>query len=150
MMMSFHLGDAESYRWTVTSNEIRITVLPNAAVLNDLAVRFRHAVEIRDPAARTYGQRLSSELLKDLPQRTPGHWLLALSGRLLEAPLAALVVGPENGPRYLIEDKVLEVVPGAWAIGENNPYLRKLRSELATPSTISRIRVLQNKPRWRP
>ena len=72
-------------------------------------MRIRGAIEL--------GRRLGRTLF-DQTGPTASHWLLTLEGVLFEAPLSALVTSlPGAMPRFLVEDRTLEIVPGAWAAG---------------------------------
>ncbi len=117
-LVSFHVGPAVSYRWVVAGSEVTLKRLPGRQVIDDLVDRFRADVRNGAPGSvSAAGRELYSVLFEGVPM-TPQHWLLALDGKLFEAPLAALATTVEGGvPRYLIEDVVLETTPGAWAVG---------------------------------
>lgn len=123
MLVSFNLGERVSYRWDTSSSGLTVTALPPEGPLNQLADDFRHAVESDDPARVSLGLRLYSILFVGITSAPNQTWLLALDGRLFEIPFAALVTSVESGaPRYLVEDRAVEVVPGAWAVGAGLPF----------------------------
>jgi tetratricopeptide (TPR) repeat protein len=120
-LVSFYMGPVVSYRWVVSGSRVTLKRLPGRQVIDDLVDRFRADVRNGAPGSvSAAGRELYSVLFEGAPM-SPRRWLLALDGKLFEAPLAALVTAAGEGvPRYLIEDVVLETTPGAWAVG-NNP-----------------------------
>jgi CHAT domain-containing protein len=125
ILISFHLGDRTSYRWDTSTTGLRVTSLPAAKVLNNLATKFRNAILQNEPNAVEVGRRLYSTLFDKIEADNGATWLLALEGNLFEIPVAALVTGGTAGrPHYLIEDRAVEVVPGAWAVGANDGIRR--------------------------
>jgi CHAT domain-containing protein len=122
-LMSFHLGQQASYCWTINQSRFSVSVLPSAEILNRLATQFKLAVENNDSKANSIGSQLYTELLQKPSAGATGDWLLALDGRLFEIPFAALTTNTHNGvSQYLVESNTTQIVPGAWAIG-NNPQV---------------------------
>ncbi len=117
-LMSFHLGDQESYRWTVTGGSIHVAKLPSAARLTNQVSAFRDALTAGKPEAPRLGYELYQTLFSGDPEPAPRELVLAIEGPLHDLPFAALVTGfTPTGPKYLIEQSTLEIVPGAWAAG---------------------------------
>lgn len=122
-LVSFYVGPAVSYRWVVSGSEVTVKRLPGRQVIDDLVDRFRADVRNGAPGSVSAAGRQLYPVLFDGVPMNPRRWLLALDGKLFEAPLAALATGIDGGaPRYLIEDVVLETTPGAWAVG-NTPLV---------------------------
>jgi tetratricopeptide (TPR) repeat protein len=121
-LMTFHLGASTSYRWDTGTFPLRVLQLPSSMVLNKLALEFRDAVECSKPNSIELGRKLYSLLFAGTdPRPSSGAWLLALEGRLFDIPFGALVTAVQNGrPRFLLEDRAVEIVPGAWAVGTAN------------------------------
>jgi len=120
-LMSFHLGEHSSYRWTVSADRISVDVLPRAATINRLASQFRRAIEAGEPKANRLGAALYRTLFTGVREGSPhttSEWLLALDGNLFEIPFGALTVNATG--QYLVEQRTLEVVPGAWAVGTSS------------------------------
>jgi CHAT domain-containing protein len=115
-LVSFYLGPTVSYRWVVSKSQIALKKLPARREITDLVDRFRAEVRNGAPGSMTAGRHLYSVLLEGVPME-PRHWLLALDGKLFEAPLAALVTDEDGAESYLVEKVVLETTPGAWAVG---------------------------------
>ncbi len=117
--MSFHLGQQDSYRWTITRQTIQVVRLPARSEIESLSSRFRASVEQSHPDASLLGRQLYQILFGETAASLPPNWFLALEGPLFQVPLAALVTGISDGhPQFLIQRNSIEVVPGAWALGE--------------------------------
>ncbi len=119
LLLSFHLGETESYLWAVTLKTLRIHKLPPAPQLREQIREFRDAVRIGNKEAGNLGERLYAELFGDLePQEVRKHaWLLSLEDSLFELPFAALVTAKKDGKvDYLAEKHSLQIVPGALSL----------------------------------
>ncbi|MCS6953062.1 MAG: CHAT domain-containing tetratricopeptide repeat protein [Bryobacterales bacterium] len=114
-LLSFHLGEPDSYLWIVTRDGLRVRRLSPARRLEQLTERLAAAVRAGRPA-EVEGAALYKELFGSLPdsiQRKP-RWILTLDGRLYDAPLAALVTGYDSGkPVYLVERHIVTLAPSA-------------------------------------
>lgn len=114
---SFHVGEQESYRWTVTDRHFSVDKLPGRAQLSESIRAFRTAVLDGAGDAPALGAQLFGTLFGSLdPSVHEKHrWSFALDAGMFELPFAALVTGrQENGrPVYLVERHALRVVPGA-------------------------------------
>lgn len=120
--ISFHLGEARSHRWELTQGGVRWSTLPPRSVIDGLAKRFRAAVQQNRTEMKALGLELNRMLFggMDTVTNRAGHWLLDLDGELFGAPLAAVTSTADGRERFLIEDRTLRVVPGAWSL-LNNP-----------------------------
>jgi CHAT domain-containing protein/tetratricopeptide (TPR) repeat protein len=122
VLISFQLGEKVSYRWTVTKEGASIWMLPPRNVLTRLVADFESAIRNGDRRSISVGRRLYTELFAGLPDRAEAAhaWLLSLDDALFDVPFSALVAG-RNGSRpvYLTQRHSIEIVPGAWAVGES-------------------------------
>lgn len=118
-LLSFTLGSAQSYLWTVTSTNLTLHQLPGQKTVEEQVRQFRAAVHT--PAKRTAlpaaGQALSKTLFSQIPARVleKSEWLLAPDGELLDAmPFAALPIYKDGGTYHpLLAEHSLRVLPGA-------------------------------------
>jgi len=118
-LLSFHLGERESYAWVVTRGYAGLRVLAGRERIAEQVRRFVDAVRSGSGAAAEAGSELYNTLFKGVGESagTKTHWALALDDVLFSAPLAALVVdGASSRPVYLMELRALQVVPSAHAI----------------------------------
>ncbi len=122
LVLSFYLGQRESYVWAVTRRRLELHRLPAGAELRGSISRFREAVMAGGSAISgespgdKLGEDLYQRLFGSLDQRVTAKtsWLLSLDKDLFELPFAALVTGRENGrPVYFAERHTSEVIPGA-------------------------------------
>lgn len=103
VLLSFHLGESESFLWAVTRNSLRLYPLASRSRIRQRVEDFRDAVQSGKPEAEGLGRQLYRDLfgsLQDDEESKPA-WLLSLEDALFELPFAALVPGPEqaNGKR---------------------------------------------------
>jgi CHAT domain-containing protein len=120
--LSFHLGQRNSYLWSVTRRQLHLYRLGSRRRLADQAVRFADAVRRGLPDAETRGSELYRMLFSSLDSTvlSKRHWLLALDDTLFEAPLAAIVIGHKDGKSvYLIERHSIQLVPSALLLSEH-------------------------------
>ena len=116
VVLSFHLGESESYLWAVTRQRVSLHRLPPAKRLKEDVGGFRDAVRWGRGDAAELGERLNRELFGHLSAQQAGKhaWLLSLEDALFELPFAALVTKREGGNvEYLVERHSLQIVPGA-------------------------------------
>lgn len=121
--LSFHLGERNSYLWTVTRQKLHLYRLGSRQQLAAQAVQFANAVRHGLPEAELRGSELYRALFSDLDADvlSKQHWLLALDDALFEAPLAAMVVGHKDGkPVYLIERHSIQLIPSGLMLPEDN------------------------------
>jgi CHAT domain-containing protein/tetratricopeptide (TPR) repeat protein len=115
-LLSFHLGEPESYLWAITREGLELKKLPPRSHVRARVERFTAALGQGAADAPGLAETLYRELLGGLRESTRGKrdWLLTLEDVLFELPFAALAESSgAGGPKYLIEGHSLEVVPGA-------------------------------------
>jgi len=142
LLLSVHVGDQESYLWTVTNQTLSLRRLPGASEIRVEVARFREAIrsgvsrsELRglpqkagasdttvgeaargEERSEHIGERLYAELFGGLSREEANkrEWLLSLDDALFELPFAALLTERKGGKvTYLIEEHSVQVVPGA-------------------------------------
>jgi len=114
-LFSFHLGDPDSWLWTVDPTGITLYRLPARTEIDAWAERFSHAIRENDPDLTAAGASLFGRLFGQVPSRVTRHrrWFLSLDQALFDVPMAALVEGHGAAQAYLAEHHVIQVIPGA-------------------------------------
>jgi CHAT domain-containing protein len=115
-LLSFSLGDQESYMWAVTTRDCRLLRLPAGREIAKSVERFQEALRSGAPAASRLGNELYRMLFGGLPREFTrlSRWKLVLDDALFGLPFAALVSRYEGErPVYLVADHEVEVLPGA-------------------------------------
>jgi CHAT domain-containing protein len=130
VLLSFHLGERQSFLWAVTRNSLRLYPLAPRSRIRQSIKEFRDAVESGRPKAVEMGQQLYHDLFGQLgEERSKTRWLLSLEDALFEVPFAALVpeavdTGPQfdqqRGRMYLVEQHSLQIVPGAFLLKQKS------------------------------
>lgn len=153
VLLSFHLGDRESYRWEVTQHSLRWKRIAAKEEIRGQVLAFADAVKRGRPEAVERGQKLYKELFGGISEESERKqsWLLSLEGTLFQVPFAALVTGQVNGEAsYLVSKHSVQTIPGAmllrkrpevgagWLLGVGDPIYNA-----ADPRWVR----LQ-KPRW--
>ena len=132
VLLSFYLGQEESYVWAVTRETITVHRLAPAAQIRSEVKEFRSAVRGRGVVgggvvgggevvggsrdAEDRGERFYRDLFGDLRPEETGKetWLLSVDDALFELPFAALVTERRGGHvKYLVQKHALQVIPGA-------------------------------------
>ena len=150
-LISFHLGEPQSYVWAIAREGVELHELPGRNRLGAQLQQFATAVRSGSASAMDLGQNLYTILFGALAPRTirQRHWALAVEDVLFRTPLAALVV--ERGPMrpvYLIERHSIRFVPSAYGVAER-------RAGRAKPGRSERFVGLGDPvynaadPRWR-
>lgn len=135
VLLSFHLGDSESYVWAVTRTTLRMQKIAAANVIRTEVLALEDAVREGRPEAVGLGERLYKELFGWLRQEAKQpSWLLSLDGVLFETPFAALVTERKGGKvSYLVSKHSVQTIPGAlllsrrreagtgWFLGVGDP-----------------------------
>lgn len=123
LFLSFHLGDSESYLWTVTRDAVRLHRLAPAARIRGAVQEFRQAVQAGAAGTTEAGIRLYDLLFGSLRPQDGGRrdWIMSGEDVLFEAPLAAVVEGKGSALKYLVERHSLRMVPGAWTLTPVRP-----------------------------
>jgi len=115
-LLSFHLGERQSFLWAVNRQRFRLYALPCKAHLATGIAQFEQAVRTGQDSATKLGRQLYRELFEQLAPtfREQPRWILALDEQLFRIPFGALVVDTA-GPRpvYLAEQHSLRITTGA-------------------------------------
>jgi CHAT domain-containing protein/tetratricopeptide (TPR) repeat protein len=129
-VVSFFLGEPDSFRWTITRASVTFHRLPSRAVIDAQVSRVRDV--LRAPgdvaAARQEADALSALLLDGLDLRTGGPLVVVPHGALHYIPFDILT----HGGRLLIERHAITYAPSLNSLA----YLRR------TPAPSSDFRVL--------
>jgi CHAT domain-containing protein len=116
VLLSFHLGNTESYLWAVTRDALHLYRIAGKRDIRGQVVKFEDSVQAGRPEAVELGVRLYQELFGQLEQSVAAKpsWLLSLEGTLFEAPFAALVAEQKGGKvSYLVSKHSVQTIPGA-------------------------------------
>ena len=113
-LLSFHLGERQSFLWAVSRNRFRLYALPDKSHLTADIQNFAEAIRTRRDAATYLGGQLYYELFGHLDAsfRDKPQWILALDEQLFRVPFGALVVD-SAGPVYLAERHAIRITTGA-------------------------------------
>jgi CHAT domain-containing protein/tetratricopeptide (TPR) repeat protein len=119
VLLSFYLGNTESYRWSATRSSLILERIGARGRIAELGRVFREAVQRNEPRAAELGAILYAELFGSLgrEERSKPCWLLSLEGELFNLPYAALV-SERRGSRltYVVMGHTVQVVPGALSL----------------------------------
>jgi CHAT domain-containing protein/tetratricopeptide (TPR) repeat protein len=121
VLLSFHLGNSNSYLWAVTREQIKMYRITARGKIRAQILKLRDAVQEGRPEAVELGERVYEELFGQLGQAVTQKpsWLLSLEGELFEAPFAALVTEQKGGKvRYLVSEHSVQITPGALLLSE--------------------------------
>ncbi len=135
VLLSFHLGERQSFLWAVTRNSLRLYPLAPRSRIRQSIKEFRDMVQAERPEADELGKQLYHDLFGGLgEERSKTAWLLSLEDALFELPFAALV--PESdisrprftgqqstgkrGTMYLVERHSLQIVPGVFLLKQRH------------------------------
>lgn len=140
-LLSFTLGNAQSYLWAVTSKDLTLYQLPGRKTVEDQVRQFRTAVH--EPAKRsglaTAGRALTKSLFSQLPQSIAQkpEWLIAPDGELLNAmPFAALPLRSDGtADQPLVSAHSLRILPSAM-LPETKGAARKSETFLGVGDPI--------------
>jgi CHAT domain-containing protein len=116
VLLSFHLGDRESYLWAVTRKTLRLYRIAGRGVIQAQVEALTNAVRAGWLEAVELGEVLYKELFGQLEQEAAAKssWLLSLEGALFEAQFAALVTEQKGGKvSYLVSKHSVQTIPGA-------------------------------------
>lgn len=145
VLLSFHLGDRESYLWVVTREALQIKKIAAKEELRPGILAFETAVRTGRPEAVELGEELYQKLFGQLGQAVMDKpsWLLSLEGMLFEVPFAALVVERKGDKvNYLVSKHSVQTIPGALLLSK--------RPEAGTGSFLGVGDPIYNvaDPRW--
>jgi CHAT domain-containing protein len=121
VLLSFHLGDRESYLWAVTRDSLQLQKIAAKSVIRTRVLALSDAVRAGRPEAVELGEKLYAELFGQLEQEAAAKpsWLLSLEGTLFEAPFAALVTEQKGGKvNYLVSKHSVQTIPGALLLSK--------------------------------
>ncbi|MDQ6665295.1 MAG: CHAT domain-containing tetratricopeptide repeat protein [Acidobacteriota bacterium] len=116
VLLSFHLGDANSWLWAVSSDRLVLYQLKGRAEIGNLIQQFAFAPNRATDEVSQGGEALYRILFGQLHPvfRDRRRWLVSLDEDLFPIPFAALVVGKKNGePVYLGETHEIQITSGA-------------------------------------
>ena len=116
VLLSFYLGDRESYLWEVTRDTLRLHKIAAEGVIRIQVEKFKEAVQAGRAEAVESGEQLYKELFGELERQVAEKptWLLSLEGNLFEVPFAALVTERKGGKvSYLVSKHSVQTIPGA-------------------------------------
>ena len=121
LFLSFHLGEKESFLWTVTRTSFALRRLPPAAEIREAIGRFKNSVRDSLDGSAECAEHLYKQLFGTLRPdelRKP-DWIVSADDALFQAPLAALVTERKGSKvRYLVEQHSLRLVPGAMSLAD--------------------------------
>ncbi len=123
-LLSFHLGDSQSWLWAVTRGEFALYPLPGRKQLKADIGQFIQALRSGAPDAAVRGENLHRELFGSLGASFQSRirWLVSLDEELFPLPFSALVVEIRNGtPVYLAETHEIQVTSGAMMLHAKAP-----------------------------
>jgi len=121
LLLSFHLGDKESYLWAVTHDTLQLQKIAAKSEIRTRVLALSDAVRAGRPEAVELGEKLYRELFGQLGQEAAAKpsWLLSLEGTLFEAPFAALVTEQKGGKvNYLVSKHSVQTIPGALLLSK--------------------------------
>lgn len=121
-LLTFHLGDQESFLWAISRERFRLYRLPGTAELSGAITGFVQAVSRGESTAASRGYALYEKLFSQLEPalRDKPRWILALDEQLFRIPFAGLVAGWSGGqPVYLVQRHSLRVTTGVLRLGQD-------------------------------
>lgn len=151
VLLSFHLGDTESYRWEVTRESFRWRKIAGKSVIREQVLAFEEAVRSGRPETDASGEKLYKELFGGIGPEAEGKpsWLLSLDGILFQVPFSALVTKREGGKvSYLVSKHSVQTIPGAmllstrpeagtgWFLGVGDPIYNVADPRWAKPEGL--------------
>jgi CHAT domain-containing protein len=130
-LLSFRLGDRASWLWSVDHGKLQLYRLPPKAALLKEIGDFQAAIQDNNTdRIATIGRRVYLDLFgrgnRSFDQSS--QWFISLDEPLYTLALPALVVDvTKDGPVYLTQRKILQVIPGAQLLGapERGPFANR-------------------------
>ncbi len=123
VLLSFHLGEPESFLWAISRERFCLYRLPGKAELAGDVGAFVRAVSTGETEAESRGHALYEKLFGKLDSRLGKKpmWILALDEQLFHVPFTALVTGWKGGqPVYLAQQHSVRVTTGVLRIGQDH------------------------------
>ncbi len=112
VLLSFCLGDFQSFLWTLTREQISLYRLPKVGTIEDEAKLFTRQVRSGLPSSAS-GQQLSSALFGQLPQKIweRPEWLVVGDGGLLDRVPFPALPKPDQNPAFISSSRSLRFLP---------------------------------------
>jgi CHAT domain-containing protein len=120
VLLSFCLGESESFLWAVTQEQLFLYRLANSSAIEQEAKVFTEQVRLGHNASAA-GRKLSADLFSRLPNPvwSKPEWLIVADGGLLDrVPFAALPM-PDARPGFISATHDLRLVPSERLLLEN-------------------------------
>ena len=121
VLLSFHLGERQSFLWAMSRDRLRVYRLPRKSELAADIAGFSDAVRTGADRAEPLGRGLYEKLFGQVEPalREKRCWILALDQQLFRIPFPALVAGTSGaGPVYLVERHSIRMTTGALKLAE--------------------------------
>ena len=149
LLLSYFLGEHESYVWAITRKSVSLHRLPPAGRIRTEVKAFRDGIREGRAEAEPLGRKLYTQLMGNLgrDEREKPQWLLSLGDALLDLPFAPLETRRGSGDKkakYLIEKHSLQIVPGAMLLSGDRSASNGSRWMLAVGDPIYNAAD----PRW--
>ncbi|MBV8846678.1 MAG: hypothetical protein JO307_28050, partial [Bryobacterales bacterium] len=111
VLLSFKLGDAESFVWALTRGSLNVYRLAGRERVAKLVRHFRSAIQEERPDREGLAKELYAMLFSQLKPEEAGKrdWLISPADALLQLPFAALAT---DQSRYLAEAHSIQIVEG--------------------------------------
>jgi tetratricopeptide (TPR) repeat protein len=113
VLIAFHLGTENSYRFVVTKNGIAIHPLPPRGEISNLVDRFRELLKSGNPQHVDAGLHLYQLLFAGTPDTPRAFWIVMPDETLFRLPFSALVCSKQGSAEYLVQRHSLELIPAA-------------------------------------
>lgn len=124
VLLSFHLGEPESFLWAISRERFCLYPLPGKAELAREVSGFVRAETTGEAGAESRGHVLYEKLFGELDRRLrkKPRWILALDEQLFRVPFAAMVTGWRvQQPVYLAQQHSVRVTTGVLRMGQDHP-----------------------------
>ena len=107
-ILSFHLGNTDSYVWGLTRSHIEMHRLPPRDALVTIAGQFNRAVQESAQDRDRIGAKLYKDLFGNLSATILGKrsWILTSDDEMFEIPFAALVVDTAKEKRSGLHERI--------------------------------------------
>lgn len=118
VLLSFHLGETQSWIWAVTKDAIALRRLPARAILANEIRAFSDGVAKNLPLLDEQGAGLYRSLFGTIPPPLLNHprWILALDQELFDLPFSAL---PAGDGQPLIVNHSIQIASGALMLQQH-------------------------------
>lgn len=113
-LFSFHLGATISWIWALDRNGLAVYALPRRDVIEAGVQAVRVAIRDSQPQTATLSAALYRMLFGPVAARyqRAHHWLVALDDALFDVPIAALIETMQPLPVFVVEQHMVERIPG--------------------------------------